>query len=240
MAEPDSSKLSGSGFGTHTQVRRFCQTIKTITIMKKNEMAKTQAEVGATESAMELTFAAMNKAFGSVFQETMKFKQALRIFDGMAALKVPVSKTKSMRFDEILRMVGVEYKSGRIDANSVMAAWKVRTEDNYMAIYKNVAGMEDVEGEEQKPRKVYTWNEEKKDHMAVSVVKIVAVEKWNARLILRGLLQTAFTERYEKLAKDSQEAWEKYEGELYVFDKLQDKGSVTNKKKVIRKTQVVF
>ena len=51
--------------------------------MKKNEMAQTQAQMGATESAMELTFAAMNKAFGSVFQETMKFKQALRIFDGM-------------------------------------------------------------------------------------------------------------------------------------------------------------
>ena len=208
--------------------------------MKKNEMAKTQAEMGAMESKMELSFAAMNKAFGAVFTETMKFKQALRIFDGMAALKVPVSKTKTMRFDEILRMVGVEYKAGRIDANSLMTAWKVRTEDNYMAIYKNVAGMEAVEGDEQKPRKVYTWNEEKKDHMAVSVMKVVPVEKWNARLILRGLLQTAFTEKFEKLAKESQEAWDNYEGELYVFDKLQDKGSVTNKKHIIRKTQVVF
>lgn len=208
--------------------------------MKKNEMAQTQAQMGATESVMELTFAAMNKAFGSVFQETMKFKQALRIFDGMAALKVPVSKTKTMRFDEILGMIGVEYKAGRISADSVMEAWKVRTEDNYMAIYKNVAGMEAVEGDEQKPRKVYTWNEEKKDHMAVSVMKIVPVEKWNARLILRGLLQTAFTEKFEKLAKESQEAWDNYEGELYVFDKLQDKGSVTNKKHIIRKTQVVF
>ena len=207
--------------------------------MKKNEMANNQAEMVAVESAVELGYTAMNKAFGAVFTETRKFKQALRVFDGMGSFKVPISKTKTKRFDEILTMCGIEYKAGRINQESVQKMWGVRTDDNYMAIYKNVPGYEAVEGDE-KPRKVYTWSEEKKDHVGVTIIKMVAVEKWDARTILRGILQTYHKARFEKLAKDSLEAWEKFDGELYVFDKVQNKDSVTNKRKAIRKNQVEF
>ena len=209
--------------------------------MKKNEKTNAQVEMGAMESVENavLSFSAMNKAFGAVFGETMKFKQALRVFDGMATLKVPISKTKTMRFDEILRTIGVEYKSGRLDAKSVMAAWNIKTEDGYMAIYKNVIGYESAYSEE-KPRKVYTWSEERKEYVGVSVVKVVAVEKWNARTILRGLLQTAHRARFEKAQEDSLKAWKEFDGDLFVFDKVQDKGGVHNKAKKIRKTQVEF
>ena len=210
--------------------------------MKKNAMAAAQAEMGNNESAMELSFSAMNKAFGAVFTETMKFKQALRVFDGMGGLSVPVSKTKTMKFSEILAMCNVVYKGGRIDPKSVMEMWGIRTEDNYMAIYKNVAGVEahNPNDTENKPRRVYTWDDEKKEWVGISKVGIVPVEKWNARTILRGILQTAFIGKYQKLAKESEEAWQLFDGPLYVFDKVQDKDGVTNRKKSIAKTRVVF
>lgn len=188
---------------------------------------------------VELSFTAMSKALGAVFTETMKFKQALRVFDGMGSLKVPVSDKKSMKFADILSQVGVEFKAGRINPESLKNAWKVFTEDGYMAIYRGVPGYEATEGDE-KGRKVYTWDEKKGQYMGVSVTKIVAVEKWNARLILTGILQAAFTQKYEKMASDSIEAWDKFEGELYVFDKVQDKNGVNNKAMTIRKSQVEF
>lgn len=210
--------------------------------MKKNAMATAQAEVGAMESAMELSFSALNKAFGAVFQETMKFKQALRVFDGMGGLNVPVSKSKTMKFADILAMCRVVYKAGKIDPKSVMEMWGIRTEDNYMAIYKNIAGVEahNPNDTENKPRRVYTFDEEKKEWVGISKVGIVAVEKWNARTILRGILQTAFLAKYQKLAAESEAAWAAFEGPLYVFDKVQDKDGVTNRKMAISKSRVVF
>lgn len=207
--------------------------------MEQTVNAPANMESNVPAISTDLSFTAFSKALGAVFTETMKFKQALRVFDGMGSLMVPISDKKKMKFSEILGQVGVEYKAGRINVESLKSAWKVFTEDGYMAIYRNVAGYEATEGDE-KGRKVYTWDEKKSQHMGVSVVKIVAVEKWNARLILTGILQAAFTKKYEDLAKESIEAWDKFEGELYVFDKTQDKNGVNNKAKAIRKNQVEF
>lgn len=208
--------------------------------MKKNSMANAQAEVGAMESAMEFTMAQMQKAFGNVLNETRKFKQALRVFDGMGALEVPISKSKTAKFADILASIGVDYKGGRINAESVKNAWAVSTEDGYMAVYKNVIGYESGVAENEKPRKVYTWSEEKSEYIGVAVLKKVAVEKWTAQLILRGLLQTAFVEKFEKKSEESIKAWNEFDGELVVFDKVQNKNGVNNKAKKIRKTQVEF
>lgn len=203
-------------------------------------MAATQAEVGAMESAMEFTMSQMQKAFGAVLTETRKFKQALKVFDGMGELPVPISKNKTAKFADLLKDIGVKYhKNGHIDVDSVKKAWGVNTDDGYMAVYRNVIGYESSK-ENDDPRKVYVWNEEKKAFLGVSVMKKVAVEKWNAQLILRGLLQTAFVEKFEKSAKESVEKWEQFDGDLYVFDKVQNKNGVNNKAKKIRKTQVEF
>lgn len=215
------------------------QTVNAPANNVENVLANMEESINATATSLDLSFSAMNKAFGAVFTETMKFKQALRVFDGMASLKVPISEKKSMKFGDILAQVGVEYKAGRINQESLKNAWRVFTEDGYMAIYKGVAGYEATEGDE-KGRKVYVWDDKKKQYVGVSVMKVVAVEKWNARLILTGILQAAFTEKYEKMAKESIDAWEKFEGELFVFDKTQDKGGITNKAMTIRKSQVEF
>ena len=210
--------------------------------MKKNQNVPAQNENSALSVNFELSFTAMKKALGAVFTETCKFKQALRVFDGMGAFIVPIGKDKTMRLDALVGTIGIQFKGGRIDAESVKNAWRVMTADGYMALYKGVAGYEAVEGDgsEQKPRKVYTWDEQKKEYVGVSVMRIVAVEKWNAQLILQGILQSAFTDRYIKEAEESQKAWDDFEGELYVFDKVQNKDGITNKRKSIRKTQVEF
>ncbi len=207
--------------------------------MKKNENVPAQNTNSAISVNFELSFSAMQKALGAVFTETCKFKQAARVFDGMGAFVVPVGKDKTMRFDALLATIGVQFKGGRLDTESLKSAWRVLTQDGYMALYKEVPGYEMVEGDE-KGRKVYTWNEEKKEYVGVSVMRIVAVDKWNAQLILKGILQSAFTERYIKLAYDSEQAWQEFNGELYVFDKVQDKDGITNKRKVIRKDKVEF
>ena len=217
------------------------QTVNAPAINVENNVENVLANMEANTPAisLDLSFTAMNKALGAVFTETMKFKQAIRVFDGMGSLMVPISDKKKMKFADILGQVGVEYKAGRIDVESLKSAWKVFTVDGYMAIYRGVPGYEATEGDE-KGRKVYTWDEKKSQYMGVSVQKIVAVEKWNARLILTGILQAAFTEKFEKQAKESLEAWDKFEGELYVFDKVTNKDGVNNKAKVIRKSQVEF
>ena len=216
------------------------QTVNAPANNVENVLANMENNVENTPAIdLDLSFSAMSKAFGAVFTETMKFKQAIRIFDGMASLKVPITEKKSMKFGDILAKVGVEYKAGRINQESLQKAWKVFTEDGYMAIYRSVAGYEATEGDE-KGRKVYTWDEKKNQYLGVSVTKIVAVEKWNARLILTGILQAAFTKKYEDQAKESIDAWEKFEGELFVFDKVQNKDGVNNKAKAIRKAQVEF
>ena len=188
----------------------------------------------------DLSFTAFKKALGAVFNETCKFKQACRVFDGMGAFPVPTGKNSTMRFDELLKPLAINFKGGRLDPESVKSAWKVMTADGYMALYKDVQGYEAVEGDEEKSRKVYTWNSEKSQYDGVSVKRIVAVEKWNAGLILEGILQAAFTAYYIDEAAKSQKAWDEYEGELYVFDKVQDKDGITNKRHIIRKTQVEF
>jgi hypothetical protein len=157
------------------------QTVNAPAINVENNVENVLANMEANTPAisLDLSFTAMNKALGAVFTETMKFKQALRVFDGMGSLMVPISDKKKMKFSDILGQVGVEYKAGRIDVESLKPAWKVFTEDGYMAIYRGVPGYEATEGDE-KGRKVYTWDEKKSQYMGVSVQKIVAVEKWNA------------------------------------------------------------
>ena len=219
------------------------QTVNAPVNNVENNVENALANMGTVANTpaidLNLSFSAMNKAFGAVFTETMKFKQALRVFDGMGPLKVPITEKKSMKFSDILAQVGVEYKAGRIVQESLQKAWKVFTEDGYMAIYRGVPGYEATEGDE-KGRKVYTWDEKDGKYIGVSVTKVVAVEKWNARLILTGILQAAFTKKYEDQAKESIEAWEKFEGELYVFDKVQNKDGINNKAMTIRKAQVEF
>lgn len=206
---------------------------------KKNVPAQNtnSAEVSVN---FNLSFTAFKKALGAVFNETCKFKQACRVFDGMGAFPVPTSKNSTIRFDELVGTIGIQFKGGRLDPESLKKAWRVMTADNYMALYKSVPGYEAVEGDEEKSRKVYVWNEEKAQYEGVSVTRIVAVEKWNASLILEGILQSAFTARYIDEAAKTQKAWDEYEGELYVFDKVQDKDGITNKRHIIRKTQVEF
>lgn len=207
--------------------------------MKQNENVPAQNANGALSVNFELSHTAFSKALGAVFTETCKFKQALRVFDGMGAFVVPIGKDKTMRFDALLATCGIVFKGGRIDPESAKAAWRVVTADGYMAIYKDVPGYEMTEGDE-KGRKVYTFDETKNEYVGVSVQRIVAVDKWNAQLFLKGILQSAFIERYIKAAAESQQAWDEFNGELYVFDKVQDKDGITNKRKVIRKDKVEF
>lgn len=207
--------------------------------MNKNENVPAQNTNSAVSVSFELSFTAMKKALGAVFTETCKFKQALRVFDGMGAFIVPIGKDKTMRLDALLATIGIKFVGGRLDQESVKAAWRVMTADGYMALYKDVPGYEMTEGDD-KGRKVYTWDEKKNEYVGVSVMRIVAVEKWNAQLVLSGILQSAFTERYIKEAEESEQAWKDFNGDLYVFDKVQDKDGITNKRKAIRKDKVEF
>ena len=206
--------------------------------MAKNVKKQSESvnQVENVQSQDWCSFVGLNKALRGVFTETCKFKQAVRIFDGMGKLQVQVGKT-SMTFAELLEKAGVKYANGRIDVESLKKFWQVKTEDGYMGVYRNVSGKMRVEGE--KPVPVYTWNADKQEHKTVQVFKKVAVEKWNANLILKGIAQSLFLAQMEKKAEDSQIKWAAVE-EVYVFDSIRGKESETNKKHVIAKDRVEF
>lgn len=201
------------------------------------ESANVQNVQVANELEDVLAATSLNKALREVFLETMKFKQAVRIFDSMGKMTMTIGKQK-MTFAQLLDMVGAKYTNGKVDYKSLQAAWTIKSDDGYMSIYRNVTGKVHV-GDDNTTTNAYTWNEEKGRYETARQFKRVTVEKWNAALILKGIAQMLTPATVAKQIEKSEKEWEAVE-EVYIFDKRTEKGSITNKARKVNKVDVEF
>lgn len=201
------------------------------------ESANVQNVQVANELEDVLAATSLNKALREVFLETMKFKQAVRIFDSMGNMTMTIGKQK-MTFAQLLNMVGAKYTNGKVDYKSLQAAWTIKSDDGYMSVYRNVTGKVHI-GDDNTTTNAYTWNEEKGRYETARQFKRVTVEKWNAALILKGIAQMLTPATVAKQIEKSEKEWEAVE-EVYIFDKRTEKGSVTNKARKVNKVDVEF
>lgn len=201
------------------------------------ESANVQNVQVANELEDVLAATSLNKALREVFLETMKFKQAVRIFDSMGKMTMTIGKQK-MTFAQLLDMVGAKYTNGKVDYKSLQAAWTIKSDDGYMSVYRNVTGKVHI-GDDNTTTNAYTWNEEKGRYETARQFKRVTVEKWNAALILKGIAQMLTPATVAKQIEKSEKEWEAVE-EVYIFDKRTEKGSVTNKARKVNKVDVEF
>lgn len=201
------------------------------------ESANVQNVQVANELEDVLAATSLNKALREVFLETMKFKQAVRIFDSMGKMTMTIGKQK-MTFAQLLNMVGAKYTNGKVDYKSLQAAWTIKSDDGYMSVYRNVTGKVHI-GDDNTTTNAYTWNEEKGRYETARQFKRVTVEKWNAALILKGIAQMLTPATVAKQIEKSEKEWEAVE-EVYIFDKRTEKGSVTNKARKVNKVDVEF
>ena len=201
------------------------------------ESANVQNVQVANELEDVLAATSLNKALREVFLETMKFKQAVRIFDSMGKMTMTIGKQK-MTFAQLLDMVGANYTNGKVDYKSLQAAWTIKSDDGYMSVYRNVTGKVHI-GDDNTTTNAYTWNEEKGRYETARQFKRVTVEKWNAALILKGISQMLTPATVAKQIEKSEKEWEAVE-EVYIFDKRTEKGSVTNKARKVNKVDVEF
>lgn len=202
------------------------------------ESANVQNVQVANELEDVLAATSLNKALREVFLETMKFKQAVRIFDSMGNMTMTIGKDKKMTFAQLLNMVGAKYTNGKVDYKSLQAAWTIKSDDGYMSVYRNVTGKVHI-GDDNTTTNAYTWNEEKGRYETVRQFKRVTVEKWNAALILKGIAQMLTPATVAKQIEKSEKEWEAVE-EVYIFDKRTEKGSITNKARKVNKVDVEF
>lgn len=201
------------------------------------ESANVQNVQVANELEDVMAATSLNKALREVFLETMKFKQAVRIFDSMGKMTMTIGKQK-MTFAQLLNMVGAKYTNGKVDYKSLQAAWTIKSDDEYMSVYCNVTGKVHI-GDDNTTVNAYTWNEEKGRYETARQFKRVTVEKWSAALILKGIAQMLTPATVAKQIEKSEKEWEAVE-EVYIFDKRTEKGSITNKARKVNKVDVEF
>lgn len=211
--------------------------------MKKNEISfRESANVELTSVNYEQEFAGVNyakltKAFRGVLTEFRKFKACVKCLDTLPAITVTIGD-KEMSHVDLLKKIGVKYdRKGNIDVESVKAIWSMRSDDGYMKVYRNVTGTITREGE--KSEKVYYWDAKKKEYQTVRVYTQTIVEKWNVDTLLKGLAQIVTIKEQQTREEKTRKEWGKVK-KVYVFDKTQNKGGVTNKAKEVAKDRVMF
>lgn len=207
--------------------------------MKKNEVINESANVVVNSELSDvLAYTNLKSAMAKVLLETMKFKNAIKVFNGLWSIECKVGN-ETMKLRDVFKKAGVPFKGGYVDVQGFIDMWGIKTEDGFMAIYRPVTGKFHTGENDKAVTNVYTWNEDKGAYETVRLMKLVAVEKWNAAIILKGVLQMLTPATTAKQIAKSEEAWAGID-EVYVFEKRTEKGSVTNKAKKIQKSQVEF
>lgn len=207
--------------------------------MEKNEVINESANVVANnELADVFAYTNLKSAMAKALLETMKFKNAIKVFNGLWSIQCEVGKEK-LTLREVFKKAGVPFKGGYVDVQGFIDMWGIKTADGHMAIYRPVTGKFHTGESDKATTNVYAWNEDKKAYETVRIMKLVAVEKWNAALILKGVLQMLTPATTAKQVAKSEEEWADVK-DVFVFDKRTEKGSVTNKARAIQKNQVEF
>lgn len=214
------------------------------TNVNNNESVKVVVNAQVAEAMPNkagVSYATQAKAHSEIGKRTHSLNQAVKAFNGGPFLNEPITvKDTTRTVREWLELTGVEIKNGKLTPKAVINAWVFKDEQGKQQLWRNVPCTTMAEDPKDRQR-VYTYDEDKAKWVVVNRYQRVTIGEhgWTSDVILRGLLQGMFPQMNIEKGEKSIKAFDELE-HLYVFDKRNDKGGVSNKAKEVSKDRVQF
>ena len=213
--------------------------------VQAKESVNSEVMVQVAEAFGAMTQAECKKAAKLVLDETLSLNQAIKVFGGLWDKRFKTDK-RTYTLKELCAQIGMQ----KMSVSELRRVWALKDAQGCLAVWANVTATL-IQEEGAKGTKVLyqdvTKGEDGTETLEWKTVRryqAVTVQKWTARTILNGILQSIFADKEsEKAAKSAADVENIMKGDLYIFRSQIGKGGVNNKAHKLSdsaKSQIMF
>ena len=209
--------------------------------VQAKESVNSEVMVQVAEAFEAMTQAECKKAAGLVLGATMSLNQAIKVFNGLWSVEFKTAK-RTYTLQELCAQSGMS----KMSVSERRRVWTLKNAKGELMQYRQVSAGVVREGE--KPQRVYYQHINPEngavEWFVLRRIEAQVVERWNARTILQGILQSIFAEKCASDAEKSVKAAEELlKGDVYTFRSQVNKGGINNQAHKLSdavKAQIMF